>query len=1152
MSQQQFFNQERLGRSRLKDDKPARAQLQADANALLTSLQALIPSNYPNTPNSNLGIAYRTLSREYARISESINLINDDKEFSATRIEFIQQILAERLFQNGQVVTPSNYNDQSYRKFLLAIKNAYLIGSKKDNIEALVSNLTGLEINLRELFLEAREQNSAYNLTDTHSMIMEIFIDDLASGTSITTIVNQINFLVNLIKPAHTLYDSKLIWTDQYDTNKVHDILFGDLGGGCIPIYLYNTIANTVLGTKIIVVAPVTGYIITSGTSGVHLIESIDLVNSLVYLDNGTKIVVDPGYFTTTSTTTLTISIDIDTDRHSLTVGKNLALSVGQAIILTHDSSHLMQGTITSYNPSTGALVAKVSYAIGSGTYSHWVVSLSGNVGDNGTTILGIDGRGIYLSDLSVGQYIQLECLDIPGEFEFYSTPPDLVDATNTNIQFYPSVFRKPAFQEFVKKAMMTQGDSSGRFPLQVRSSTTTLCDRWVQDTYQPYYEDLRRNCSQSSDSSHTYSIVLKPHMWFPRFAWPSMYGTGREITGDIYGFSMPYVNITDSTNQITVVTDSTQVYGAVTAVDATAGYISLQNDASYWDASGRPGVPQIGQEIAFGYHYTTDGINSYDTTTTVVFGISQWELPGAPIANSDGSSILALPSDVQVRVDGTYIPDAVLALNSIGGFVTLQDTTTFWDNSPIHRIPATDDTISFHYYGSGIQTYSMLFDDIARDFDSKVVFDSAISGIATSITLLTINTGTQSLVVETGLVLFAGQAVTIAYDSAHKMQGTITSYNPINGVLIVNINSVTGSGTYSNWGVSFVSDMRMPIPANDPAQIGYKWRANLLHHASVLNSPDTLVLNGYQKPAERASISNRQDSLNHFNYFFSPEHLYDTDPNIVLDDNYLNKDNEPLLVLNEGVPTFQKTFAYQPNLIEERNLLWLRSHLDSTDSTNSLLMYSDLLLKETKSGDSDVHISTICDNASVGFKLGYKEALNKLQENSEWILFDVAQTDGTSIVVETDGTSISIPGSRVFDWVDVFPDVYTESLYYDGYETSPSIYCNEYINYMNDYSDGIKHVYYNISTNQLEDHVYSGPVFETYDATEDEISSHESFPNALVRIKNPLSTGNPLDILNNYDFLNEPAIRIRKKTVRELMPEGQYRITEFHEALPV
>ena len=44
----------------------------------------------------------------------------------------------------------------------------------------------------------------------------------------------------------------------------------------------------------------------------------------------------------------------------------------------------------------------------------------------------------------------------------------------------------------------------------------------------------------------------------------------------------------------------------------------------------------------------------------------------------------------------------------------------------------------------------------------------------------------------------------------------------------------------------------RVPVDTMVPIQIGYKFRADLLHHASVLNSFDTLLLNNYQKPAKK------------------------------------------------------------------------------------------------------------------------------------------------------------------------------------------------------------------------------------------------------------------------------------------------------------
>jgi hypothetical protein len=104
----------------------------------------------------------------------------------------------------------------------------------------------------------------------------------------------------------------------------------------------------------------------------------------------------------------------------------------------------------------------------------------------------------------------------------------------------------------------------------------------------------------------------------------------------------------------------------------------------------------------------------------------------------------------------------------------------------------------------------------------------------------------------------------------------------------------------------------------------------------------------------------------------------------------------------------------------------------------------------------------------------------------------------------------------------------------------------------LDDVSSGIKILYFNKDTFQIEEHVFSGPVFETYSAAEDEISSPDSFPNALVRIKNPIHAGSPLTEVPDYDFINDPTIRIRKKTIRELLPDRTYRTLEVKEALPV
>ena len=154
-----YYDPERLGRKRLPDNKNYRADLQGRSDIILSALQDLVPSNYPKTQNSNFGIVYRSLSREFARMQQSMELINDDKVYEQTRIEYIQQILGERLFLN-QTLTTSSYNDQAYREYLIAIKDAYLKGSSKSNIESVVKQLTKQQINLKELYLEARKPNT--------------------------------------------------------------------------------------------------------------------------------------------------------------------------------------------------------------------------------------------------------------------------------------------------------------------------------------------------------------------------------------------------------------------------------------------------------------------------------------------------------------------------------------------------------------------------------------------------------------------------------------------------------------------------------------------------------------------------------------------------------------------------------------------------------------------------------------------------------------------------------------------------------------------------------------------------------------------------------------------------------------------------------
>lgn len=1177
--------QEPLGRRRFPDNKGFRKSLYNRSINILNQMQGLLPSNYPDASDTNIGKFNRVTAREIARIRSDIDFLNNDKQYSQTRIEYLQQILGERLFLADRIA-PSLYNDESYREYLIAIKNAYLKGSKIEVIEDLASQFTGQQVNIRQLYMEARDPTSSLDVSDTHMMVVDVLIDDmLRAGYNINILKDQLDFFVNLVRPAHVLYDTRLIWTETIDVNKTHDIYFGDTGGGCVPKYIYTGFDETTILAQQIFILP-------NSIGATGEIDSIHHEDLIFYFTDSTRVITEPGI--------------------------------------------------------------------------------------NGTKIYDVDGRQVPFSELRLGDYVRITYQEIPGEFQFWYYPSEILPLWVS--QFYKGIYRLPLFQEFVKKKM----DKNGRFPLQTKTTSTTVCDRWVHDILQPYYEDLRHSCNEGSEKDATYSVILNDNMGMPHLSWPFPTNEINDniLLGDDFIYFMGNTPLTDGSSNPASISDiSIRLDGTalplqpLISVDASTGRVTLTDSTTYWDSSTNP-YPSVGEELVFSYKYLSDGTN-YDTTSSQVYGIGYWQMPHAPLVSGDGSGTLADTTDVDLRVDGTYITEPVSEIRSLFGHVILNKSSDFWNSSELGRLPQIGDTFNFDYSYGQNYTYTEILDEPGRVMDQY---------------------------------------------------GSNTTYGIVHDV-----------GDASS---NYFSD---PVPADTTSTIGYRYRGYLLHHSSVLNSPNTLRLNNFQKPANRASIINQANTVNHFNIFFSPEFLYDTSSNIILDDKYLENGLDPVLKLNEGTPPFQKTFSYHEGFVYQEKLQDIRNN-------HKLLMYSDLLLKEFKEGGS-TPISPICDSNRLSLKFRFdEETIPPLEECPPWILFDsvelkteevsipgeligvpnlrvdgkdlrddfilrelessgtaiftystetpyneipptqfnlptsfeleygdiyvdfptlpIVDSDGnlassSDITATIDGTSWSVVSldpvngivqldsypeitvieeyhtitqeeaetnriilegyitdpdgvaltstygtaqylnddfyidGRLISWfggplhglfeagdvvrlsytINPFVDVpvvftyrirnnvlmqmfdedrtrITDNGYlmpgycYDGYKTEISMTLNEYMSALDDYSDNIKITFLNTDTLQLEEHIFSGPIFEIYDISQDQIGSPEGFPNPLVRLRN--SNDNPLNFIGDYHFINDKVVRFRKKTFKELLPDKTFRTLELTEMLPV
>jgi len=74
---------------------------------------------------------------------------------------------------------------------------------------------------------------------------------------------------------------------------------------------------------------------------------------------------------------------------------------------------------------------------------------------------------------------------------------------------------------------------------------------------------------------------------------------------------------------------------------------------------------------------------------------------------------------------------------------------------------------------------------------------------LTSSTTSLLIGNGAKTLTVDTGLAYSPTQDITIAYNASNHMHAGVTSYNSTTGVLVVDVNQHTGSGTYAAWTVN-------------------------------------------------------------------------------------------------------------------------------------------------------------------------------------------------------------------------------------------------------------------------------------------------------------------------------------------------------------
>lgn len=206
------------------DGKQYQLRLKAEADEILSNLIAMLPSYYmAETPSTNYALELRAFAIELAKIRLELNDISEDGYFATTRSEFLYQVLGYLIFVKSQI-PDTDFNDKEFKNFLLAIVKIYFQGSTTESIADGIELFTDRVVTITQHYLETEAGSEGYDISDQFGMTINFEISGDDVPQNFVALDNNIKILVRLIKPAHTLFNLRYIFSDDFDTiNEVID-----------------------------------------------------------------------------------------------------------------------------------------------------------------------------------------------------------------------------------------------------------------------------------------------------------------------------------------------------------------------------------------------------------------------------------------------------------------------------------------------------------------------------------------------------------------------------------------------------------------------------------------------------------------------------------------------------------------------------------------------------------------------------------------------------------------------------------------------------------------------------------------------------------------------------------------------------------------
>ncbi len=192
------------------------ARLQTEAERNFQILLSLLSSYWKsNVDGPNYAREMKAFAIELGRIRLSLEDIQQDVSYNLTRTEFLYQNLTSMLFSNESGYPDLRVSDVEFKNFLISMVKIFFQGSTPKSLQEAMELLTNSKVVIKENYKYTKE-NSTFDISDQFGFVVDVIINDINIFNQFLVNKNA-KILLNMIKPAHTLYKIKYILSESYE-----------------------------------------------------------------------------------------------------------------------------------------------------------------------------------------------------------------------------------------------------------------------------------------------------------------------------------------------------------------------------------------------------------------------------------------------------------------------------------------------------------------------------------------------------------------------------------------------------------------------------------------------------------------------------------------------------------------------------------------------------------------------------------------------------------------------------------------------------------------------------------------------------------------------------------------------------------------------